>query len=118
MVETTAKITVNSQAVSMAAAIRTAAESAPLVTLTGRALADLARELGGQIPAARFLADLATQTARPISINFETDASSSSMVLISPHGWSQARLSRWVAKHRAEFEREFGQVVAKSEAAS
>ena len=117
MVSATAKITVDPQAVSMAAAIRTAAESAPLVTLTGRALADLAAELGDIAAAAQFLTDLATEVGRPISVNLPTGRDTSSTVSIAPRSWSQERLKGWIAGHHAELEYEFDEAVrAKSEA--
>ncbi len=96
--------------ISMASAIRKMAEATPLVTVTHRALARLARELGGTDAAAAWLADLAEEIGRPISINVPTGEETSSTCFIPPKGWSRERLSGWIAGHHAELERAFGEV--------
>ena len=59
-------VKVDPSAVSMAAAIRAAAAAAPLFVMTGRALADLARELGWMDAALRHLVGVAEQVEREL----------------------------------------------------
>ena len=107
----TMRITADPGRVSMAAAIRAAAESAPLLTVTHRALASLERELGSMDAAARWLADLAEEIGRPISVNVPTGEDASSTMFIPPKGWGQERLQGWIAGHHAELEAAFGEAV-------
>ena len=104
----TMRITANSRRVSMADTIRAAAAAAPLVTLTAGALAGLERELGGYDAAARWLADLAEELGRPISVNVPTGEDESSTMFLPPKDWSRERLQGWVAGHHAELEAAFG----------
>jgi hypothetical protein len=87
------KVQVDRRAISMAASIRTAARSAPLFVLTGRALGDLAAELGGFDQAAAELLAMAAETGRPIGINVALDAERSRTVFIPPKGWGEQRLA-------------------------
>ena len=66
------RITADPGSVSMAAVIRAAAGPAPLFCLTGRALGDLARELGGMDTALRHLADVAESIGKPVAVNMPT----------------------------------------------
>jgi hypothetical protein len=104
-------ITADPARVSMASAIRATAEAAPLLVLTVRAVRDLVAELGGEEAAVRFLLELAEINDRPIGVNVETGIDRSSTVFIPPRGWTQERLSGWVAAKRDELEAEFGEVV-------
>jgi len=103
-------ITADPAAVSIASAIRAAAEAAPLLVVSGRALADLARELGGEEAAAAFLLTLAEEIGHPIAVNMATGADTSSTAFIPPRGWSTERVAGWVAGRHQELEREFGDV--------
>ena len=104
------RIPADPRAVSMAAAIRAAAKAAPLFILTGRALGDLARKLGGYEPAAAFLLELAEANNRPIGVNMSTGNESSRTAFIGPRTWSSERLAGWVAGHHSEPEAEFGEI--------
>ena len=109
----TATVTINAEHISpsrsLAALARAAAHSGgPLVCVTGRMFAELERELGGPEAAARHLARVATNTGRPICVNFETGAETSTTLFVSPRGWSQDRLRGWAAGHHAEVEAMFG----------
>jgi hypothetical protein len=104
------KITADPARVSMAAAIRAAAEAAPLLVITGRALADLADELGSMEAAVGFLLELAEANDRPIATNVPTGDETSSTAFVAPAGWTTARLRGWVARHHRELEAEFGEI--------
>ena len=103
-------IRVDPSAVSMARAIRVAAAGTPLLVLTGRAFADLSRELGSMEAGTAYLLEVAESVGRPIGIYFETAADRSTTAFISPPGWSQERLSGRVAAKHQELESEFGPV--------
>ena len=105
------RITADPRAVCMAAAIRAAPKGTPLVTVTHRALRDLARELGSMDAAAAWLADLANEIGRPVSVNVPTSEHTSSTVFLPPQGWSQERLRGWAAGKREELEAAFGDAV-------
>jgi hypothetical protein len=51
---------------------------------------------------------VATNVNRPIAANLETGDGTSSTVFISPKGWSEERLSGWVAGHHDVLEEAFG----------
>ena len=104
------RITADPSAVSMARAIRTAAGAAPLFVLTGRALGDLARELGGMDAASGHLADVAESIGRPVGINLPTGDDSSQTAFLPPRGWSEERLTGWIAAKHREIEDAFGAV--------
>ena len=59
------RVVADPRQVSMAAAIRAAAEASPLLTVTHRALRSLKRELGSMDAAARWLVELAEEMGRP-----------------------------------------------------
>ena len=101
-------MTVDPSSVSVAASIRVAAEAAPLLVITGRALADLARELGSMDAAGRYLCTLAEEIGHPIGVNGPTSAASSSTAFISPRSWSPERLQGWIAGRHQELEDAFG----------
>jgi hypothetical protein len=101
---------VDPAAISMAGAIRVAARAAPLPVLTGRALADLAAELGSMEAAMAEVLAIATETGRPIGVNFTLGPGRSRTVFIPPKGWSEQKLAGWVAGRHQELEGEFGQV--------
>ena len=103
-------VTIDPSALSMAASIRAAAQATPMLVLTGRAFGDLVSELGGTDAAAEHLLALAEQTGKPIGINFETDADTSRTMFLPPRGWTEGRLSGWIAGHHAELEAQFGPV--------
>ena len=107
----TMKLTADPARISMAAAIRRAAWVAPCLVLTGRALLDLAAELGGgQDGAARFLVGLAGTVGRPIGVNLPAADGSSRTAFLAPRSWTEERLAGWIAGHHAELEAEFGVV--------
>ena len=103
-------VQVDPAAISMSAAIRVAAQASPLLVITGRALGDLASELGGWVAAAEHLLALAEQTGNPIGINFETSEEASRTMFLPPPGWSEEKLAGWIGGHHAELEAQFGQV--------
>jgi hypothetical protein len=105
------RITADPARVSMAASIRAAAEAAPLLVLTGRALGDLGVELGGPGAAAGWLAERAQEVGRPIGVNVPTGDGTSSTAFLAPQTWSRERLQGWVAGRSAELEAAFGEVV-------
>ncbi len=104
----TARITIDSATVSPARAIAAAARSAPLLVVSHHAFNDLCAELGGEEPAARHLARVATNTGKPIAANLPTGEGTSTTVFISPKGWTPERLRGWVGGHHAELEAMFG----------
>ena len=103
-------VDVDTDSISMAEAIRAAAPLVPCVVLTGRALGDLARELGSMDAATCWLVTLAEANKRPIGINLPAPDGSSQTVFIAPRDWTQERLQGWVAGRHAELEAEFGEV--------
>ena len=93
----------------LAAAARAAAyDGGPLVAITGRAYLDLIAELGSDEAAARHLARVATNTARPLCVNLPTGPDTSTTVFVAPKGWTDERLRGWAAGHHAELEAAFG----------
>ena len=103
-------VTVDPAAVSMVRAIRTAAQGAPLLVITGRAFGDLASELGGAEAAVGELLSIAESVNRPVAVNMPTGADASSTVFISPRGWTEERLRGWIGGRHAELEGAFGRV--------
>jgi len=95
------------------AALARAAGRTPVV-VTGRAYGDLVDELGGDDAAARHLGRVATNSGRPICVNFETGPDSSQTVFVSPRGWSSDRLRGWAAGRHAEVEAMFGPATVRS----
>jgi len=104
------RVTVDPSAVSAAAAIRAAAAAAPLLVVGGRALADLAAELGGHEAAATFVLELAESVGRPVGLNMPAGGGTTSTMFISPRSWSPARTQGWVGGHHQELEQQFGRV--------
>ena len=109
----TATLTVDAERVSIARSLSTLAraaarDGAPLVCVSGRALADLADELGGYEAAARRLCQIATNTGRPLAVNLPTGPDTSTPAFVSPKGWSEERLRAWIAGHHLELEAAFG----------
>jgi hypothetical protein len=104
------RITADPARVSMARAIERLAPGVPLFVLSHRALADLARELGSERRAARWLARLAGKLGRPILVNAPTGGDTSSTVAVAPRGWGEERLLGWLGGHHAVLEEEFGPV--------
>ena len=103
-------VTVDPSALSMAAAIRTAAQASPLLVITSRVLSHLAAELGGHEAAARYLFGLAESIGKPVAVNVDTGAETSSTVFIAPRSWTEERLAGWVAAKHEELAAEFGEV--------
>ncbi len=109
----TATVTIDAEHISpsrsLAALAGAAAHSGgPLVCVTGRMFGELERELGGPEAVARRLLRIATATGRPICVNFETGAETSTTMFIAPRGWSEDRLRGWAAGRHAELEAAFG----------
>ncbi len=105
----TMRVLADASKVSMAASIRAMASVAPLFVLSTRALAELAAELGGYGEAATYVLELAEANHRPIAVNIETGADTSSTAFIAPQGWGGERLRGWIAGHYREFEPAFGE---------
>jgi hypothetical protein len=76
--------------------------------VTGRALGDLADELGGYEAAARFLTTVASNVGRPLAVNYPTGPDRSQTMFIAPKGWTEERLAGWVAGKRDGLEQMFG----------
>ena len=94
---------------SLAALARTAArDNGPVVCVTGRAYLDLVAELGADEAAARHLARVATNSGRPILVNFPTGADTSRTIVIGPKGWSEEKTAGWIAARHGELEAAFG----------
>jgi hypothetical protein len=104
----TATITINSEMVSPAKAVMTAARSGPLVILSERAIRDLADELGGYDQAIRHILRIATNVGKPIGINLPI-AEGSTTAFIAPGSWTRERLAGWVGARHAELEAAFGE---------
>jgi hypothetical protein len=109
-VRRTLKVAADPRAVSMAEAIRRMAEVAPLLVIGGRALSDLAAELGGPEAATGWLAELAQEVGRPLGVNLPTGPDTSSTAFIAPKHWSSERLQGWLGGHHEVLEAEFGEV--------
>ncbi len=105
-----ATLTIDAEHISPSRSIAALARAAgrTLVCVTGRAYADLVDELGSDEAAARHLARVATNTGRPICVNFETGAETSTTVFVAPTGWSEDCLRGWAAGRHQELEAAFG----------
>ena len=108
----TATVTVDAERVSVARSLAALARAAardggPLVAITGRAWRDLADELGGDEAAIRHLLRVATNTGRPLCVNFSIERGSRT-VLVAPRDWTEERLRGWVAGRHEELEAAFG----------
>ena len=103
-------LTVDASEISMAASIRVAAQAAPFLCLTTRALRNLADELGGHEGAADFLLEVAEEIGHPVAVNLPTGPDSSSTAFLPPRGWTEERLQGWVAGHHEELTEQFGEV--------
>jgi hypothetical protein len=115
----TATVTVDPGAVSVARWIAAMARAAakdngPLVSVLGRALDDLAAELGGDEAAIRHLLRVATKTGRPIAVNVPTGAETSTTLFVAPKDWTQQRTDGWVAARHEVLERQFGPVTVRN----
>ena len=115
----TATVRVDAERVSVARSIAamaraTARDNGPLVCISGRALADLADELGGHEAAAKHLYRVATRTGRPIAANVPTGPDTSMTMFIAPRGWTDERLRGWAAGRHAELEAAFGAATVRS----
>jgi hypothetical protein len=104
----TLRATVDTRHVRLTDVLTASAGAAPLLLLTGRALGDLAAELGGIETAFRWLADLAASVGKPVAVNIPTGPDTSTTVWLAPPGWTTERLSGWVAGHHEEIEAQFG----------
>ncbi len=93
----------------IAATARAAAyDGGPLVAITGRAYLDLVAELGSDEAAARHLARVATNSGRPILVNFPTGADTSRTIVVGPKGWGEEKTAGWIAGRHRELEAAFG----------
>jgi hypothetical protein len=106
----TMKLAADPARISMAAAIRAAAEAAPLPALTGRALSDLAEELGSRGAAAECVRSLVEANDRPIAINVPTGGDTSRTICIAPKRWSSERPRGRIGARHTEFRDAFGPV--------
>jgi hypothetical protein len=105
-----ARVVVDPAEIPPTEALRTLVESTPLVCISGRAMADLARELGSYEAAAEHLVELATGTGRPLAVNVELPDGTSRTAFIAPASWSQERLRGYIGGHGATLEEAFGPV--------
>ena len=93
----TLRLQVDPEAVSVSAAIRSAAQASPL-------------ELGGVEGAAEYLHQVAQATGRPIAVNVPDGPDRSTTAFIAPKNWTEERLKGWAAGHHQALEGEFGAV--------
>jgi hypothetical protein len=91
-------------------ALRSLVDCAPLVVISGRAMADLAEELGGYEAAARHLADLSNETGRPLAVNVPLPDGQSRTCFVAPASWTQEKLRGFIGGHHELLEREFGDI--------
>jgi hypothetical protein len=91
-----------------------ARDGGPLVCVTGRALVDLADELGSYDAAARRLLTIATNVGRPLAVNCPTGPDRSQTMFVAPKDWTDERLRGWVAGRHAELEAMFGAAAVRS----
>jgi len=108
----TARVTIDAEHVSVARSLAVLAhaserDGAPLVCVTGRAFSDLVDELGGDDVVVRHLLRVATNTGRPICVNFPTEDGSRT-IFVASKGWTEERLSGWAAGRHEELEAMFG----------
>lgn len=93
-------------------ALRAVAHVAPALALTSAAWAELVDEFEGDADAAaHWLADLATETGKPIAVHVPADTGAAT-VFIAPAGWSNDKLRGWVGGKHAEIEAAFGLVAS------
>ncbi len=109
----TATVAVDAERVSIARSLAALARMAardngPLVAVTGRAYLELAYELGGDEAVARHLARVATNSGRPILVNFPTGSDTSRTIVVGPKGWTEEKTAGWVAARHRELEAAFG----------
>jgi hypothetical protein len=104
----TLRVSIDTAVASPAETIAEAARHVPFLAIAGRLYAELAAELGGDEPAVRHLARVATDVGKPIAVNVETGEDTSTTVLISPGDWTEERLKGWVAGHHEAIEELFG----------
>lgn len=93
--------------------IRAACTPGTLAVLSASTFLELSDELGGLEGALLFLVDVATANKTPIALNLPTTADPdgpSTTLCVPPKGWSQERVSGWVAARHQELEAIFGQV--------
>jgi hypothetical protein len=105
-----ARVVVDPGEIPPSEALRSLVGCAPLVVISGRAIADLAEELGGYEAAAAHLVGLANETGRPIAVNAELPGGESRTAFLAPAAWSQERLRGWIGGHHAILEEAFGPV--------
>jgi len=97
-----------SAARSLAALARASArDGGPLVCVAHRAYGDLADELGGDDAAVGHLLRVATNTGRPIAVNFPTEDGSRTL-FVAPKHWTEERLRGWAAARHEALEAAFG----------
>ena len=105
----TMRVTVDTQAVSVAETIASVARVVPFMVISDRLFVELVEELGGQQEATRHLTRVATNTGRPIGVNVEGLDGASTTAVISPRGWSQERLRGWIGGHYEVLSELFGE---------
>jgi hypothetical protein len=93
---TTLRILHDPSAASTVEAVRRMAGVAPHLVLTQRTIENIAHELGGVGPAARFLLSVVEDTGRPIAINCPTPTGSRT-AFVAPKVWTSERLKGWAA---------------------
>ena len=114
MAESRARYEDFTPALNMADIIEAAAGSGALITLTHRALARLAEDLGGsQEEAVSWLLTLANDHGAPVALNLpateDPDGPSTTMVL-PPMNWTREQLADFVAAHEDELAASFGSI--------
>jgi len=83
------------------------ASVAPLMVLTQRALAELIAEVGSADKAARWLMREVARYRKPVGVNLDAEHRT---VFQAPPGWTEEKLQGYVAAHKDEIEREFGDI--------
>ncbi len=106
----TARVTIDSRQVSPSRALALLARSSrQLIVVTSRMFGELEHELGGAEAAARHLARVATNSGRPVCVNFSTGPDTSRTIVIGPKGWTEEKTAGWIAPHREALEAAFGE---------
>ena len=104
----TLHVTIDADTLSPSATLRATVGGQPSALVTERFFDALSAELGGSRAAAEFSVYIANKSGRPIGYNFSKGDGESRTVFMSPRGWSQERLSGYVAAHHEALEHLFG----------
>ena len=93
-------------------AIRRLATVGPTaVVVTAKTFSYLKRDCDSEKQALKWLANVATETGKPIALNLGDGPDTSITTFISPKDWSQVRLQGWIGARHQELEAIFGPVI-------